>query len=495
MKIQHRHVFQHTFLVTIVLMTILLTVPLTATYAFTFTKNTIITDAEAENSTYLSVEGIQAFLTEKGSVLARYHTTDIDGVVRSAAEIIHKASQQYSLNPLFFLVMGQKESGAITNAQLTHSIKDWWLGYGRCDGCSASTAAPYKGFTKQIYSAGNRIRHGYLHDLATVGHTVSGWGRGITKRTLDGIDVTPTNNITAALYTYNPYVGAYGGGDRRWGANSAFQKLWQEWYKPKYLYTYPTGSLLQIGNVVYLIKGKEKFPFTSRGALYANYDESQIISVPAIVGEQYKTSTPIQFPEYSLLQAPNGGVYLFAKGKKRPFVSLSAFRHYGFHTEEIISATTQELKVIPNGLPITETNADPRGVVVKDTTTKTLYYIGADGYKRAILSPTILQNRLPYYPIENRDSASLSKIKERGPLLLKDGTLITSKNSKAVYIIANQRKHAFKSKKVFDGYGYQWKNIITVSDFVLQLHKDGKMITLSKKEKKTTERRTNKTKK
>ena len=40
--------------------------------------------------------------------------------------------------------------------------------------------------------------------------TISGWKVGVTKSTSDPCQVTPKNRITAALYTYTPWVGAYG---------------------------------------------------------------------------------------------------------------------------------------------------------------------------------------------------------------------------------------------------------------------------------------------
>ncbi|MBI2411076.1 MAG: hypothetical protein HYV32_04265 [Candidatus Kerfeldbacteria bacterium] len=449
-------------------------------HAFTFTKNLLITDKEAADDQYLSTDGIQAFLEEKGSILASYVTQDSDGAVKTAAEIISTVTQKYSLNPLLFLVMGNKESSAITSHTMTSAIENYWLGFGRCDSCSESVAEPYKGFTKQIYAAAERIRNGYLQDIVTRGYTISGWGPGISKITIDGVEVTPVNDITAALYTYNPCVGPYGGagGYTQFGCNSLFQKLWQEWYTSKYTYRYPSGSLLQIGEVVYLIQGGKKHPFTSKGALLTNYRLDEIIAVPAVVGEQYELSTPIQFSEYSLLQDPAGTIYMYVDGKKRGFTSRQALLTNGFYPEEAVAVTWKDIHAIPDGEPITTYTAHPLGMVVQNATTGAVSYIDSKNHIHPIWSKEILQNRFPGQTIVQQTPEDLAQYEAGAPVQLKDGTLVRSVSGNAVYVISNHHRRPFASREVFDSYGYEWHRVIQVPQNVLQLHAKGKYIKL-----------------
>lgn len=72
-------------------------------------------------------------------------------------------------------------------------------------GCSAS----YAGFGNQIECAAGKLR-GYLSDLDVRGSTISGWAPKKRRDSLDPCSVTPGNDATAALYTYTPWVGAYG---------------------------------------------------------------------------------------------------------------------------------------------------------------------------------------------------------------------------------------------------------------------------------------------
>lgn len=441
--------------------------------AFTFTKNLLITDNELENDDGLSLRGIKAFLREKESILADFQAADIDGRERTVAEIIYNAAKKYSLNPMLFLVMAQKESSAIYSKVMTYAIKNWILGYGRCDGCTESTAAPYRGIANQMYSAADRFRNSYLVDLQNKGYTISGWGPGITKTTIDNITVTPQNNATAALYTYNPCVGAYGGGFTQYGCNSVFQKLWQEW-NPRI--RYPNGSLLQIGKVVYLIQNNQKRAFTSKAALQANYNIKNVIPVPVTVGEQYADGTDIYFPNYSLLRNPAGTVYLLVNGEKRGIKSAEVFRKLGFNPEEVLDVEWREISQIPDGKSITLKMQYPRGVLLQNKITGGVVYIDVDSVRHDIIAPEILLNRFPHDEIVPANPEEIEEFRQGDDIKLKDGTLVTSANDKSVYVIADGQRRPFASKKAFDSYGYRWENIIKVTTMVLKLQPLGKII-------------------
>ena len=445
-----------------------------ASFGFTFDKNLLITDKELTNQE-ISLKGIKGFLQEKGSILANYQTKDIDNKEKSVAEIIYNVSTKYKLNPMLFTVMAQKESSAITSKRMTYAIKNWLLGFGRCDSCSEAQAAPYRGIAKQLHSAAEKFTNGYLHDLNTKGTTISGWGVGITKTTIDGINVTPQNKATATLYTYNPCVGAYGGGYKKFGCNSAFQKLWQQWNPAT---TYPNGSLLNINGVVYLIQNNKKRAFTSRSALVANYNLKNIIAVPSIVGEKYENGNNITFPNYSLLRNPSGTIYLLVDGKKRGITSQETFKQLGFHKEEIIDTKWKEINNIPEGEKITSKIQYPAGTLIQNSDTGAIVYIDSGNRKHDIYAPEILKNRFPGKNIIAKNSSFINQFKKGKPVKLKDGTLVTSKKSKSIFVISDGKRYPFKSAKVFKKLGYKWKNIITVPQNILELHPKKRYIKL-----------------
>jgi hypothetical protein len=80
----------------------------------------------------------------------------------------------------------------------------------------------FRGLDKQLACAADRFAE-YTADLAEKGTTISGWGPGITKTTVDRVSVTPTNRSTAALYTYTPEV------KRGSGGNWLFWTVWRRY--------------------------------------------------------------------------------------------------------------------------------------------------------------------------------------------------------------------------------------------------------------------------
>jgi hypothetical protein len=445
--------------------------------AFSFQKNFILSDHEFRDSNSLSLKGIQNFLKEKGGVLKDYVTTDVSGETATAAEIIYDTAQTYDLNPKVLLVMAEKESSAITGTSLTSYITDWTLGYAVCDGCSKEdpNVAKYAGLAKQFDAAGDRIANSYLADLEDHGSTISGWGPDIPKTTIDGIEVTPVNDATAALYTYNPCVGAYGGGDSRYGCNSLFAKLYYSWFAAL---KYPNGSLLQDGatGAIYLIRDGKKVLFENKAALLSSYSLDQVIQVSTVVLEQYDKGGTISFPNHSLIGIPDGTIYLVVDGTIRPFSSKRVFSYFGYNPEEVTQVKAKDIADWPIGKPLTLKDSNPTGVLLQNMTTGGITYIDSEGVGHDIWDKQILLARFGNQaPI----AASLEEIQEYttgNPLTFPDGTLVTAKGNGSVYVIANGKKRPFQSKAAFDALGYKWELIRTTTSAVLKLHPTGTII-------------------
>lgn len=443
-----------------------------------FNRHNILSDQELEDFDSFSLTSIKRFLKRKGGILGTYQTPDLDGVFKSAGEIIFNVSQLYRLNPKFFIVLFQKESGVVTDGSVNPAfLEDYPLGFGICDSCSKTDPEiidKYKGFTKQTYAAGERIRNGYLSDLDENGHTISGWGPGITKTTLDGLTITPKNDATSVLYTYNPWVGAYGGGDPRWGANSLFWKLWNEWFTT----LYPDGSLLREmgGNGgIFLIEDGLKRPFTSAATFFANYSLDQVIDVPRNVLDAYERGSELKFPQYALLKGPDA-TYLLVDGKKRRIKNYATFRKIGFNPEEVLEATPVELEAIPDGNIVSEESIYPKGALLQYDNTGAIVYVDPEGLRHDLASPEILNSNYPYLGVIRQHPDDIDVFPKGNAVLFPDGSLITSSKHRAIYLISKGERRAFSSKDVFESLGYKWTNVIETNAKSVDLHPLGKPI-------------------
>ena len=180
----------------------------------------LLTDEDMAGYQWVTVAQVQSFLQSKGSYLANY--TDPQWG-KTAAQLIVQRSRAYDINPVYMLARIETESGLIRSGTSTNLHKATGCACPDSGGCSTT----WSGFGNQIECSAMKFR-GYLDDLEAGGTTISGWKKGVAKKTSDNCWVTPANNATAALYTYTPWVGAYASqcGTSQWGGSSLVALLY-----------------------------------------------------------------------------------------------------------------------------------------------------------------------------------------------------------------------------------------------------------------------------
>lgn len=433
-------------------------------WAYAFDKNNIISDSDLTDFTAMTLARIQEFLTSKGGTLGQY-SVNVSGALKSAALIIYEIAVNYRLNPKFILTTLQKEQSLVIDASPSSDQYDWAVGYGVCDGCSKSDPALqiYKGFYNQLSYMGQRLRGDYyLGGLEKYGYTISGWGPGIAK-IVDGETVIPANNATAVLYTYTPHL----------SGNLSFWNIWSNWF----LKRYPNGSLLRVKGEtgIWLIKNNKRYNFISKSAFLASYDPKKVIEVSLNDLQAYEYGAPIKFAEYSLLQAPSGGVYLLVNGEKRAITSREAFQKLGYSPEEKIIVTWEDLAAYPDGEKITTDSTNPSGILLQSKDTGGIYYI-KNGQKSAIYSREILRSQFPRWRWSTVSPSEIDQYPSTEPIYFRDGELVTSPNANGVYLIADGLKHPIPSAEVFNQMGFKWSNIIKTTDRALEIHPLGDRI-------------------
>jgi hypothetical protein len=363
--------------------------------------------------------------------------------------------------------MLQKEQSLITDKSPSQKQLDWATGFAVCDSCSKSDPklAPFKGFYNQVSDFAEKVRVNYLRDLKSLGRTLTGWGPARTKKTVDGYDVTPANNATAVLYTYNPYRGG-----SRIGANFNFWRIWNRYFTRNY----PDGTLLQEKGEpgVWLLQNNKRRPFKTRAALYSRYEADRIIQVSKNELEAYVVGPAIQFANFSLLKSPEGIIYLLVDDTVREIESQEVFRTIGFNPEEVIDIDQSDLDLYFIGNNITIASAYPTGGLLQDNSTGAVFFV-QDGKRYGIIDRTIMdlnfknQRPLPIHPDE------LNQYPYSGRKKLIDGTIITNPESSAVYVISDGTRRAVISGEAFEKLGYAWDNIHEVPQAVVDLHPIG----------------------
>ena len=163
---------------------------------YSFDPSNVISDTTMFDYDSMSIGDIQSFLQIKGSMLAWTITEDCKGDMKTAAEIIYLAANEYHVNPKLLLAFLQKEQSLITLENPSQSRFDWAMGYAVCDGCEHDDVRiqKYKGFGKQVDNAAGAMR--FYTDKASI----YGYIRSVEENvTIDGQNFVLKNQATANL--------------------------------------------------------------------------------------------------------------------------------------------------------------------------------------------------------------------------------------------------------------------------------------------------------
>lgn len=426
--------------------------------------NNLLSDRELVDSRAMSLTQLQSFLMQKQSSLAYYYADDVDGVTKTAAEIITRAATTYTISPKFLLALLQREQSLVEAKRPTQGQYDWAAGFAVCDSCAKDDPAvlPWKGFAKQVEGAARQIRNRYLPDLETKGTTVSGIGPGITKE-IDGTPVTFANKATAVLYTYTPHL----------HGNINFVNIWQRWFSLQY----PDGSLVQVAGSkdVWRISNHEKRKFASKGVFVSRYSEKDILPISQADLDAYPEGVAVRFANYALLQSTTGDIYLLDGDSKRKIASMDVFRKLGFNPDEVEEATDEDLASYADGPLLSLDGAYPRGALIQDKKTGGVYWV-QDGQRYPIWSKEILDARFPKKPITKATTDQLETYPIGAPVPFADGQLIGAKGSPVVYVIEHGNRRPIADEATFHHFGWHMNNVIWTDEKAVNIHPLGEPI-------------------
>lgn len=422
--------------------------------ALTFNRNLILSDRDMTDAASLTARQVQLFFERISSPL-RSSADFVNGVSKTAADIITESAVTHRISPKVLIVVLQKEQSLVLDPTPSQRQFDWATGFGVCDSCSTDDPAiqQFRGFANQIDWAAKQNRK-YID---ASGNYAFQPGR---ESNVDGVAVTPANQATANLYNYTPHL----------HGNELFWNYWTRWFTIKY----PDGSLLRAHGEqgVWLIRDGKKNPFISRSAFVSQYVYRKVIDVDRDELQVYETGTPIKFPNDSLLQAPSGGVFLLSDGTKRPIVSREAFRRLGYNPEELIPVTWEDVRAYPVGDPITEDTLFPSGILLQSRQTGGVYFI-QNGVRRAIHSREIYASQFGGRRPIPADDEDILQYPKGEDMPFRDGEIITAPGTRSVYVISNGMRRPIPSGDVFRELGLRWENLIRTTDRALAVHPEG----------------------
>lgn len=255
--------------------------------------------------------------------------------------------------------------------------------------------------------------------------------------------------------------------------NANLRTIWSNWFT----LDYPDGSVLSAPDgTAWLIQGGLKRRFDNRSALHSRVANDRIIPVSDEVLAGYEAGVPIKFPEYSLVRIPSGTIYLLVGDEKRAIQSMEVFRAIGFNPEEIDDVDAADLGGYADGEAVTLKSAYPTGTLLQDRTTGGVYFV-ENGKKAPIIDVSIMKADYPDKKISVVAPATLEKYETTDALGFREGDLVTgSGQDRSVYVISNGQRRPIVSGAVFEQLGYSWKHVIWTTDAALQLHPLGAIV-------------------
>lgn len=422
-----------------------------------FNPDYIISDHELTNFTVMNQEGVINFLKEKAGALANYFTNDLDNQLKHAGEIIYNASQRHKINPQILIALIQKEQTLVTQPAIKPTQFDWATGFACYD--YRRPVSRFSGFTTQVDRAAWRLRY-FLE------HPWEFYYRPGQAYKISGKKVRPQNLATSALYNYTPYL----------RGNKLFWKIWQSWFAKKG--PLPDGTLVRARDEkgVWLIQNGLRRAFHSKAVFLSRYSFGKVREISRQELEKYEIGEPMAFPNYSLLKASAGDVFLTIDNLKRKIVSSKIFRQIGFNPEEVITVDDSDLTQYIEDKPIT--TPYPTGALLQNKINGAIFYV-KDEVKYPIIDKVILENNFPYNRIIQVGPEALEEFIVGEPIKLNDGALIKTRYREIVYVIAQGQRLPIADIETFEGLGYQWDLILTVPEPVLIIHPLGQTININ----------------
>jgi hypothetical protein len=429
-----------------------------------FDPNAILDDRDIFDLGTMDLTALRRFLDQRGA-LGRMKIADIDGIEKAPADIIWRVATSYKVNPKYLLVLLQKEQSLVEDSNPTPRQLDWATGFGVCDSCSKDDPRiqAYKGFANQLEYAAKQHRERYLFQLLGNGATISGYAPGKVTN-VDGQAIRPANNATAMLYTYTPHI----------HGNLNLWRIWRRWFS----LSFPDGTVAQgkSSKEIYLIRFGQKRLFTSRLVAASMVDPNKIVQVEDSQLSAYPDGKMISFPNYSIVLTTSGKRYLIDGNAKRLIVNEAAFRRLGFVEDDIIEAEDEELADYIDGRDLTVASQYPTGQLAKGPDGK-LWYV-EDGIKKEIEHAAYLNLYFKGMKAKSLTEKQLDTFKTIEPYRLRDGELVKSDKASTVYVVENATLRPITSGTVFEQLGWQWRNVITLPDALIQAHAVGAAVEL-----------------
>lgn len=234
---------------------------------------------------------------------------------------------------------------------------------------------------------------------------------------------------------------------------------------------YPDGTLLMApGGRMYVIEEGRRRYIPSPLIFEARYRWDSAIAVAQSVIDSYPKGSDIFYPDGLLISSATG-VYLMDNNRRRPIHSPEIFESYGLNWSKVRRATDFELSIIPRGSAFSQVKTYANNTLLSPDNSPAIYRV-VDGNLQYVPSAQVFESYgYNWGDILTLPSRVTNKYSKRGTLGFKDGTLISYGGG--VYLIEAGKRRPIPSPQIFTARGFQWGSVRNVSEGEFRLHAQG----------------------
>lgn len=242
------------------------------------------------------------------------------------------------------------------------------------------------------------------------------------------------------------------------------------------------GKLIKLtnGGTVYrieLISSRLfKRPIESPAIFDANgYKWNLVVNVSQSTLDGYVNGAAIEtYPSGKIIRdTSNNKIYVVDGATKHHIQTPWIFEDLGYKWNNVMAVSSAHTSRYTDGTNLTSIMSHPGDTLVKTKDGGTVYLIEA-GKKRAIVSPVVFEDQgFEWDDIVTVSQAEMNSYTVGNPVAaFTDGNLLKGSDGK-VYVISNDTKRYITGPSVFTGLGYSWSNIKSVSSDQLALYTNG----------------------
>jgi hypothetical protein len=225
---------------------------------------------------------------------------------------------------------------------------------------------------------------------------------------------------------------------------------------------FPDQTLIRHSGGVAVVEDGKRRPIINPEVFVSRYRWEDVIDVTEEEWNQYRQGEVVKLRSGMVVRETNSGrVYIVSRGKKVYVPTPQLFIEMGYKWDNITVLPDGTLGTLADGGTLRRGKHPDGSLITAEG--KGVEYL-EDGRKRPIPTPEIFDKQFRW---EDLVKISLEEWNSysRGPAVYyPDGTIIREQNSPDVFVISDGKRRKVVSPEVFEKMGYNWNNIIVVSD-------------------------------